>query len=424
VTAFQAPTGTRDVLAPESARIERLVGVFATLARRAAYGLVLSPMFEESGVFRRGVGEASDIVTKEMYEFEDRGGRRFALRPEGTASVVRAYIQHRPQTPFKAWYVTPAFRYERPQAGRYRQHHQLGVEAIGTADADLDVEVIVLLADYLHAVGLRQLSLRLNSMGDDECRPAYVARLEGFLGAHAAMLCAEHTEGWSRNPLRVLDCKREECVALRPQMPRLADQRCAGCEEHFARVREGLDALSVPYVLDDFLVRGLDYYTRTTFEFGSDALQSAQNAVGGGGRYDKLASALSGPDTPGIGFATGIERVLLALEAEGAAGEPEPAAEVFLADLTGGGAARDLSVRLRRAGFSVERGFDQRSLKAQLRQADRVGALVALIVGEQEAERHEVTARVLRGELARTQSALSLGVIEAQLHELLGKARS
>ncbi len=317
MTAFQAPTGTRDVLAPESARIEALVGGFAGLARRAAYGLIISPMFEDAGVFRRGVGEVSELVTKEMYEFEDRGGRLLALRPEGTASVVRAYVQHRPPLPFKSWYVTPAFRYERPQAGRYRQHHQLGVEAIGSADPDLDVEVVALLDDYLRGAGLSRLALRLNSMGDDNCRPAYVQRLEAFFAENAAALCGEHAEHWARNPLRVLDCKRPECMALRAEMPRLSAMRCEDCEAHFACVREGLDALGVGYELDDFLVRGLDYYTRTTFEFGSLALESAQNAVGGGGRYDKLVAALGGPETPGIGFATGIERVLLALDAEG-----------------------------------------------------------------------------------------------------------
>ena len=420
---FQAPTGTRDVLAPESARVEALIGTFAVLARRANYGLILSPMFEDAGVFRRGVGEASELVTKEMYEFEDRGGRLLALRPEGTASVVRAYIQHRPQPPFKAWYATPAFRYERPQAGRYRQHHQLGVEAIGSADPDLDVEVIALLADYLHAVGLQAITLRLNSMGDDECRPAYVARLEQFLEAHASELCAEHQENWKRNPLRVLDCKRVECLALRPQMPRLSEQRCGPCEAHFARVREGLDALGIAYELDDFLVRGLDYYTRTTFEFGSDALQAAQNAVGGGGRYDKLVGALGGPETPGIGFATGIERVLLALEAEGKATMDEGPVEVFVVDLTGGAEARDLTIALRREGFVAERSFDQRSMKAQMRQADRAGAWVALIVGEAELASGEITARVLRGEQAHQQVSLARPELTDGLRQLLGKAR-
>ncbi|HVB05789.1 MAG TPA: histidine--tRNA ligase [Acidimicrobiales bacterium] len=423
MTAFQAPTGTRDVLAPESARIEQLVATFAGLCRRAAYGLVLSPMFEDAGVFRRGVGEASDVVTKEMYEFEDRGGRLLALRPEGTASVVRAYVQHRPPVPFKSWYVTPAFRYERPQAGRYRQHHQFGVEAIGSADPDLDVEVVALLDEYLRAAGLSKLVLRINSMGDDECRPGYLAALEVFLAAHADELCGEHREGWARNPLRVLDCKREECVALRPEMPVLSSMRCDNCEHHFARVVAGLDALGVGYQFDDFLVRGLDYYTRTTFEFGSLALQSAQNAVGGGGRYDKLVAALGGPETPGIGFATGIERVLLALDAEGAAPAGEDGVDLFVVDLTGGASARDLTHQLRRLGFSAERAFDQRSMKAQLRQADRSGATVAIIVGEDELARRQVTARVLRGPDAHHQESFDVDDLAPSLQKLLAGAR-
>jgi histidyl-tRNA synthetase len=312
---FQAPVGTRDVLPPESARWERLVAVFAGYVERAGYGLVLSPMFEDVGVFER-VGEGTDVVRKEMYDFADKGGRRVALRPEGTASVVRAYVQHRPTPPFKAWYVAPNFRYERPQAGRFRQHHQVGVEALGTDDADLDVEVIALAWSVCAAgLGLSRVTLLLNSLGDDVCRPAYLEALRAFLSS--AALCAEHTGRWEENPLRVLDCKRPACRAATESAPRLVDHLCDECAAHFARVRAGLDALGVTYRLEPRLVRGLDYYTRTTFELAAEALDSAQNAVGGGGRYDKLAEALGGPPTPGIGFGMGIERLLLAADAEG-----------------------------------------------------------------------------------------------------------
>jgi histidyl-tRNA synthetase len=298
------------VLAPESARVEAVIGRFAHQAHLAGYQLIMSPMFEDVGVFRRGVGEASDVVTKEMYEFEDKGGRQLALRPEGTASVVRAFVQHRPLIPWKAWYATPAFRYERPQAGRYRQHHQLGVEVLGTDDPDVDVEVIALLDTYLRAVGLTGLELRVNSMGDKTCLPAYRELLAAFLEAHSDELCSEHKAVWQKNPLRVLDCKREECIQLRAHAPRLADSLCEDCQDHFARVLSGLEALGIAYVRDDFLVRGMDYYIRTTFEFAATALDAAQNAVGGGGRYDGLAAALGGPETPGVGFGSGIERVL------------------------------------------------------------------------------------------------------------------
>jgi histidyl-tRNA synthetase len=395
VTTFQAPSGTRDVLAPESARVELLVARFAVACRRAGYGLIISPMFEDAGVFRRGVGDESEVVRKEMYEFEDKGGRHLALRPEGTAPVVRAYLQHRPPVPWKAWYVTPAFRYERPQAGRYRQHHQLGVEALGTDDPDLDVEVIALLFDFFGDVGLTRFTLRLNSMGDGVCRPAWVAALTEYLEAHAPELCPEHAEVWARNPIRVLDCKRPECVAHRSEMPTMEQFLCDACRAHHDRVTAGLDALAIAYERDPFLVRGLDYYTRTTFEFGSDALDAAQNAIGGGGRYDGLAGNLGGPETPGIGFASGIERLLLAADAEGVL-TVEPSLEVFVVDLVGGDAARDLTAELRRAGIAADRAFDQRSMKAQLRQANASGARVALIVGEREAADAVVAIRPLR----------------------------
>lgn len=396
MSAFQAPAGTRDLYGVDAARLEALVARFARRAHLAAYGLVVSPMFEDVGVFRRGVGEASEVVTKEMYVFEDKGGRQLALRPEGTASVVRAFVQHRPVVPWKVWYVTPAFRYERPQAGRYRQHHQLGVEALGSADPDLDVEVIALLAGFYEGLGLRRAELRVNSMGDASCMPAYRSVLAAYLGARAGELCAEHKATWERNPLRVLDCKRAPCIAVRAGAPRLADSLCAPCAEHFARVTAGLDALGVGWRRDDFLVRGLDYYTRTTFEFASLALDAAQNGIGGGGRYDGLVEQLGGPATPGIGFGSGIERVLLACEAESLATIGEQPLEVFVVDLTGGGEARDITGELRRAGFSADRAFDDRSLKSQLKHADRSGAQVACIVGPEELATATVTLRRLR----------------------------
>ncbi|MDQ4090182.1 MAG: histidine--tRNA ligase [Actinomycetota bacterium] len=390
---FRAPVGTRDVLAPESARWEQLVALFAGQVERAGYGLVLSPMFEEVGVFER-VGEGTDVVRKEMYDFEDKGGRRVALRPEGTASVVRAYVQHRPTPPFKAWYAAPNFRYERPQAGRYRQHHQLGVEALGTDDADLDVEVGALAWSICAAVGLSRVTLLLNSLGDDVCRPAYLEALRAFLAG--ASLCDEHLATYEVNPLRVLDCKRETCRVATDAAPRLVDHLCEPCAAHFARVRAGLDSLGVTYVLQPRLVRGLDYYTRTTFELAAEALDSAQNAVGGGGRYDKLAEALGGPATPGIGFGLGIERLLLAADAEGVFPVPASAVDVWVIDTTGGTAALALTHELRAAGISADRSFDARSMKSQFKSADRSGARLALVVGENEVAAATVALRDLR----------------------------
>jgi histidyl-tRNA synthetase len=412
---FRAPAGTRDVLPPESARWERLAALFAARVERAGYGLVLSPMFEDVGVFER-VGEGTDVVRKEMYDFEDKGGRRIALRPEGTASVVRAYVQHRPTPPFKAWYAAPNFRYERPQAGRYRQHHQLGVEALGTDDPDLDVEVVALAWSACAGLGLTRVSLLLNSLGDDACRPAYLDGLRAFLGQREGTLCDEHTERWQDNPLRVLDCKREPCRAATANAPRLVDHLCEPCASHFARVRAGLDGLGVGYEIQPRLVRGLDYYTRTTFELAADSLDSAQNAVGGGGRYDKLAEALGGPATPGIGFGLGIERLLLACDAEGVFPTPPSAVDVWVVDTTGGAAALALTSELRAAGIGADRSFDGRSMKAQFKAADRSGARLALVIGEQEAASGTVGLRDLRG---GGQSTLDRAEVLKHVQELL-----
>ncbi len=352
-------------------------------------------MFEDARVFRRGIGEASEVVGKEMYEFEDRSGRRLALRPEGTAPIVRAYVQHRPPTPWRVWYLTPAFRYEQPQAGRYRQHHQLGAEVLGTEDPDVDVEVIALAHDLYTSIGLRSFSLRLNSLGDRTCRPAYLELLREYLGGVASSLCDEHREAWSTNPLRVLDCKRPECVTATEGAPLLAAHLCQDCEAHFARVLAGLDAAGIPWTRDGRLVRGLDYYTRTTFEFSGDSLDASNDAIGGGGRYDLLAEALGGPPTPGIGFGSGIERLLLECDAAGVFPVVAQVADVFVVDVTGGTAARDLVALLRRAGVRAERAYDGRSMKAQLKVADRSGAPVALILGEAERAAGTVVVRDL-----------------------------
>jgi histidyl-tRNA synthetase len=420
VSAFQAPTGTRDVLPPESARFQEVVSRFAVLAARYDFGLLVSPMFEDAALFRRGAGESSELVQKEMYEFEDKGGRLLALRPEGTASVVRAFVQHNPNTPWKVWYATPAFRYERPQAGRYRQHHQLGVEVIGSEDPDLDVEVISLGSDFLSAVGIARVDLRVNTMGDGNCLPGYQSKLSAFLSENEAALCSEHSEHWRDNPLRVFDCKTPQCLALRQRAPLLSEALCEPCRAHFARVVEGLDAAGIGWRRDEFLVRGLDYYTRTTFEFSAPMLEAAQNTVLGGGRYDKLSAELGGPDVGGIGFGSGVERVLLACEAEGALADVELAPQVFVVDLLDGTEGRDLVRLLRAGGLSAERAYDMRSAKAQLRLADRSGARLGVIVGRDEMAAGTVTVRVLRGEGAGHQESVERPALEGLLRKWLG----
>jgi histidyl-tRNA synthetase len=418
VTSFQAPKGTQDILAPESARWAELIGRFAGLAQRYGFGLAMSPGFEDAEVFRRSSGESSDVVRKEMYEFKDRGGRDIALRPEGTASVVRAYVQHSPVPPYKAYYVAPMFRYERPQAGRFRQHHQLGVETLGTADAMADVEVISLLAELYRDLGLKSLRLKVNSLGDEVCAPGYREKLAAYLGSHAGELCEEHRYKWSVNPLRILDCKRPECRGVGAGAPRLSDALCEGCRQHFAAVLDGLERLGVGYERDDFLVRGLDYYTRTTFEYGSDTLEG----VGGGGRYDGLVAALGGPEVSGVGFGAGIERILLACDSDGVLLPGElrlsPPLKVFVVDSSDTGIALELCQELRKAGLSVDRAFDGRSMKAQLKAADRSGARVACIVGAEDLASGLVTLRVLRGLEEHLQEKVPRDGLVARLNEI------
>ena len=420
---FQAPVGTHDVLAPESAQWEGVIATFAQFAHRYGFSLVLTPLFEDVGVFNRGIGENSEVARKEMYVFEDRGGRRLALRPEGTASVVRAFVQHQPTTPWKAWYVTPAFRYERPQAGRYRQHHQLGVEALGTDDPAIDVEVIALAWRFYEALGLRRVRLLINSMGHDECRGAYVVRLRAHLALHVAELCEEHTRVWDENPLRVLDCKKDPCVEVTTAGPMLNDHLCEECRAHFDTVVAGLRGIGIDSTLTPRLVRGFDYYTRTTFEFVAEALDGAQNAIGGGGRYDRLAEELGGKPTSGVGFGSGIERLLLTRAAEGV-DEPlvDRSVELFVIDTTGGEVATTLVDRLRQAGYATSRAFDGRSMKAQMKLADRSGARLALLVGPEERAAGAVTMRDLRSDdFEQAQTRVSLDEVVDQVARLLAK---
>jgi histidyl-tRNA synthetase len=406
-TPPRTPKGMHDVLWPESARWEGTVARFAQLVESAGYGLTVTPILEHAGVFLRGIGEGSEVVGKEMYVFEDRDGQMMALRPEGTAPIARAFVQHHPVPPWKAWYVAPSFRHENPQHGRYRQHHQLGVEALGPEDPDLDVEVVSLAHDFFVGLGLRDVTLKLHSMGDGVCKPGYVALLGAFLAERADQLCPAHRARHLENPLRVLDCKTPECRAATEDAPRFLDHLCDPCAAHFARVRAGLEALSVDYTIDHRLVRGFDYYTRTTFEFAADALDAAQNGIGGGGRYDGLVELLGGVPTPGIGFGIGIERVLLACDAEGVFSTDAVVAarplHAYVIDLAGGESAVVLTAELRRDGLRVDRAFGGRSMKSQIKSADRSGALVALVVGPQEVAEGTVGLRPLRsGDEQRT----------------------
>jgi histidyl-tRNA synthetase len=394
----RTPKGMHDVLWPESARWERLVTRFATLVEGAGYGLAVTPVLEHVGIFHRGIGEGSDVVGKEMYTFADRDGQIMALRPEGTAPIVRAFVQHHPVPPWKAWYAAPSFRHENPQHGRYRQHFQLGVEALGPSDADLDVEVVTLAFGFITSLGLERVTLKIHSMGDGNCRPGYTELLRRYLAERRSELCLPHQARFDLNPLRVLDCNTPECQDASEGAPRFVDNLCEACTAHFDRVRAGLDALQVPYTIDHRLVRGFDYYTRTTFEFASGAIDAAQNALGGGGRYNGLVEMLGGAPTPGIGFGLGIERILIACDTEGVFATEAPPLHGYVIDLTGGESAVLLTNELRQAGFRVDRGFDSRTMKSQIKSADRSGALVALVIGDRELEEGTVSLRPLRSE--------------------------
>jgi histidyl-tRNA synthetase len=384
---FAAPKGTYDVLPERSGRWQRTLESLLAPAVRAGYRLVETPVFEETGVFLR-VGEATDVVQKEMYTFDDKGGRSLTLRPEATAGVMRAAIEHhvdRGPLPWKVRYAGPMFRYERPQAGRYRQFWQVGVEALGTDDPAIDAEVVALGARAFDEVGLAGVTLLLNSMGDEACRPAYIETLRAFLRASSGRLCAECRARTETNPLRALDCKNPHCQEALASAPVITDHLCVPCREHYAEVCGYLDVLGVAWTSAPRLVRGLDYYRRTTFEFQHGGL-GAQNAVGGGGRYDGLSESLDGPPLPGIGWSFGVERILLALDAEGVPDEGRAVCEVYVIPL--GAAAKPAVVtlvdELRRAGVHADMAFGDKGMKGAMKAADRSGAQVTLIVGERD----------------------------------------
>ncbi|HLT57753.1 MAG TPA: histidine--tRNA ligase [Limnochordales bacterium] len=396
VSMISAPRGTADILPAEALRWQELERAARAVFDAYGYGEIRTPIFEHTELFERGIGEATDVVDKEMYTFQDRGERSLTLRPEGTAGVVRAFLEHRMDKgalPVKLYYMGPMFRYERPQAGRARQFHQLGAEALGTADPAADAEMIRMPAALLRRLGVAEFEILLNSIGCPRCRPPYVERLRAHLADRLDQLCANCRTRYHRNPLRLLDCKREGCQRATADVPLLLDALCDECAAHFQRVREYVEDGGLAYRLAPRLVRGLDYYTKTVFELVSPAL-GAQDALGGGGRYDGLVETLGGPPTPGVGFAAGMERILLVMAKHRPAPEPpRPAAMI----IHHGAAARRIAVRLsgqlRDAGLRVELDYLDRSLRAQMKQADRLQARRAVIIGEDEAARGVVRVR-------------------------------
>jgi histidyl-tRNA synthetase len=379
--SFQAPRGTHDVL-PEDGNWWGLLTRMEETLRRYGWRRIQTPGFEDTGLFSRTSGDASDVVHKEMYTFDDRSGRSLTLRPEGTAPIARAYVEHglhRNPQPVKAYTIAPMYRYGRPGRGRYREHYQVSVEAIGSSDAAIDAEVIEVYTEILRQLGVTQWELHLNSIGDGACRPAYVARLNDWLDAHSDLLGEEALHKRATSPLQVFDVKDPALRAALDDAPKIGDSLCDECRAHFAAVRARLDELGVPYVLDPALVRGLDYYTRTTFEFMGPE-ENANSVICGGGRYDGLVEAVGGSATPGVGFGAGIERLLLALENENVALEPT-AIDVFV--VTDGAEPADahaLLQDLRRAGLAADMDFAGRSVKGQLTQGGRTGAETLVIL--------------------------------------------
>ncbi|MDZ4655537.1 MAG: histidine--tRNA ligase [Coriobacteriia bacterium] len=420
----RAPKGTADML-PDVARTwEHLQRTAQILFARYGYEPMYTPIFEQTEVFTRGIGEATDIVSKEMYTFEDKGGRSITLRPEGTASVVRAALEHNLTSNgqfAKLYYAGPMFRYERPQKGRMRQFWQIGVEVLGMAGPSADAEVIMLLMRYFEELGIPRGNMRLliNSMGDEACRPAYRDKVAGFIRDHSGDLCEECNRRVGTNPLRAFDCKNPGCAEVMAEAPLLRDVLCDECAEHYNAVKALLVDLGVGYEEDPSLVRGLDYYTRTVFEVQVDAGLGSQNAIGGGGRYDRLMEQYGGPATPGLGFALGFERTFLAMQAAGITVLGHALAEVYVASVDD--SLRDtafaLTQELRDAGVAAELDHQARSLKSQFKQADRLGARAVVVVGPDELASGAVT---LRDMVTKEETQVPLGEITERIRVLLG----
>lgn len=383
-----APKGLKDVTPDEIYKWHYIEGVAKQLAFDFGFTETRVPTFEHTELFLRGVGDTTDVVQKEMYTFNDKGGRSVTLRPEGTASVVRSYLEnsiYAAGLPAKLFYIVPNFRYENTQKGRLREHHQFGVECFGAAGAEADSEIIALAAEYLRRLGIKNVELEINSIGCPSCRAEFHKALKAFFSDRRDKLCATCNERLEKNPMRILDCKSEVCKELSKDAPVVLDYLCGDCREHFEKVKAYLDAMGIAYRVNPRIVRGLDYYTRTVFEFISTVI-GAQSTVIGGGRYDALVSTLGGDETPALGFGSGIERMLLVMEAEGIEIPREAPSDIFIACQSG---EADMKVQvlvndLRRLGVSAVRDITGRSLKAQMKYAGKLKVKYSMVLGESE----------------------------------------
>lgn len=382
------PKGTKDVLPKEAYKWHYVENVVRQVAAEYCVSEIRTPTFEHTELFARGVGDTTDIVNKEMYTFDDKGGRSMTLKPEGTAGVARAFIEHSlyaDAQPTKMYYITPVFRYERPQSGRLREHHQFGIEYYGSASPSADVEVISLLGKVYRKLGIKALRLHLNSIGCRECRKTYNAALKEYFSRYIDKMCPTCRERLDKNPLRILDCKEEGCRAIVKDAPVVLDYLCDDCRAHHEAVCAGLDALGIDYVVDPGIVRGLDYYTRTVFEFVSEDI-GAQGTVGGGGRYDRLLEDIGGKPCPAVGFGTGIERIILTMEAQGLSFGEQPRPSVYIAPIGESERveAAKIAYALRESGIACDTDIVGRGFKAQMKYADKSGARYLVVVGGDE----------------------------------------
>lgn len=384
----KAPRGTKDILPQESYKWQYIENHIRKICKEFGFGEIRTPSFEHTELVQRGIGETTDIVQKEMYTFDDRGGRSITLKPEGTAPAVRAYVEHnlsQEAQPAKMYYITPVFRYERPQAGRLREHHQFGIEIFGAKQPAADAEVISLAMTFLKRLGIENLKVNINSIGCPECRKSYNEALRSYFRENLEGLCTTCQDRFERNPLRILDCKNPECGKISKDAPLVIEHLCEECKTHFEGLQEELKSLEIPFVVDPHIVRGLDYYTRTVFEIISESI-GAQSTVCGGGRYNNLIKECGGQDTPAVGFGLGIERLIITLEANGDNFPKPEGPALFIAALGENAKLKSskLILDLRNAGVACERDLMSRSLKGQMKYANKINAKFTLVLGDDE----------------------------------------
>jgi len=420
---YQTPTGMRDILPEDQKYYKRIYEVVSGIAEFYGFEKIDTPVAEQEELFLKGVGSSTEIVQKQMYSLKTRGGDTLALRPEWTAPVVRSYIQHGMQSwpqPVKLWYFGPCWRYERPQADRYRQFWQFGFEVLGEQSAVIDAQIIQIFYNVLKELKLKDLIIQVNSIGDNQCRPYYKKLLSGYLKSRDSSLCSDCKRRMKENVLRVLDCKEEKCQPIKADAPQILDHLCDECHSHFKEVLEFLDEAEIPYNLNPSLVRGLDYYTKTVFEIVSANKEDNQVALGGGGRYDKLVKLLGGKETPAIGLAAGIERIVNLMKAREIEIKEKDDAQVFLAQL--GDLAKKKSLKLledfRKSKIKLAESFGRDSLKAQLSRADKIGARYTLILGQKEALEGMI---IIRDMKSGKQSIVKLDKVVSEMKKKLKK---